>query len=172
MLAITVALLAATTAAGAAKVVTATPQQVVLQPHATSITSLTAAPATLNFALVSPNNPAISNASTVSWKTGGGAANKTWTLAVAAPAASFTGCAEVTPAAVTVTCGSVTGGTGGACSGTVTLTTANQTIATGNEGTGTTSYSVSLTISIADSWTYKGHTAACTLAPNYTLTAN
>lgn len=172
MLAITVALLAAATAAGPAKVGTGTPQQVVLQPHATSISSLTVAAATLNFALTSPNSPAVANASTVSWKTAGGAAARSWTLAVASPAASFTGCAEVPPAAVTVTCGSVTGGTGGACGGTITLTTANQTIATGNEGTGNTNYSVSLTISIADSWTYKGHTAACTLAPQYTLTAN
>jgi hypothetical protein len=167
-----VLLVAGLMAAGSqAKTDKVTPQQVVLRPLATGISSQTATPATVSFALTDPTAAAVTGTSTVSWHTSGGSTASTWTLGASAAASSFTGCTEIPQSAVTVHCASVTGGTAGACGGVVTLSGAAQTIASGKEATGNTAYSVVVTISITDSWTYKGHTTACTLVPTWTITA-
>jgi hypothetical protein len=94
-----------------------------------------------------------------------------WTLTVSAAGASFSSCATVPASAVTVTCGSVTGGHTGACSTAATLSTTATKVAGGNEATGMASYSVNLSFTLADNWKYIA-SSSCSLSVSYTITAN
>lgn len=139
----------------------------------TTLGTVTASPGTISFTGTDPDlgNVAGSAASTVSWTTSGGLITNTWNLQVQASATSFTSCATVPTSAVTVTCGSVTGGASGACKPAITLSTTGQQVATGLESViPIAPYSVTLNFSLADSWHYIANTS-CTLTLTYTVTA-
>jgi len=143
------------------------------RPMATSINTTSVTPATITFTAPNPISSPIVNGSAsalVSWKTAGGSAARAWTLGVSAPAA-FGSCSTVPASAVKVTCGTVTGGFAGACSAASNLSTTSTKVAGGNEGTGSTSYSVSLSFTLSDSWSYIA-SSSCSLSVTYTITAN
>lgn len=142
-------------------------------PLTATVGTLTASPATISFTATDPDLGSVagSAASTASWTTSSGSTTSAWNLQIQAAAASFTGCATVPMSAVTVTCGSVTGGTSGACKPAITLSTTAQQVATGNESASTNApYSVTLSFSLADSWKYIAK-SSCTLTLTYTVTA-
>jgi hypothetical protein len=146
-----------------------------LLPPLTTISGAAAAPSTINFTATDPDLGSFSgsSAATVSWNTTNGLLINTWTLSVAAAAASFTTCATVPASAVKVTCSSVTGGTGGTCGAAFQLSTTSHQIASGSEATLATSpYSVVINFSLADSWRYIAEQApSCTLSLSYTINA-
>jgi hypothetical protein len=157
--------------AGQAKPAAGNPQRVVFRPAATNITSLSTLPTTVNFALTNPDGAPVTGAGSVTWHTTGGSTSSTWTLGVSTAAGSFTGCTEIPPGAVTASCSSVSVGTG-TCNGAApALGLTATTIASGNEGSGNTTYTVNVQFAITDAWKYKGHTSACTLNVTYTITA-
>jgi hypothetical protein len=142
-------------------------------PLLATVGTVSASPATISFTATDPDLGSVpgSAASTVSWTTTGGLTTSTWTLQVQAAAASFTGCGTVPTSAVTATCGSVTGGTSGACKPAITLSTTAQQVATGKESTSLNApYSVILNFKLADSWKYIAK-SSCTLTLTYTATA-
>lgn len=142
-------------------------------PMATSMSAVTASPATISFTATDPDlSPFAGNsAATISWTTSGGSTGSTWNLAVSAAAASFTNCATVPRSAVLVTCGGITGGSSGACGGPLTLSGVPQQIASGKEASGAGKpYSVTLNFSLTDSWSYIAG-SSCTLSLTYTVTA-
>ena len=144
-------------------------------PMATSLSAITASPGTISFTATDPDLGSVagSSAATVSWTTSGGSAASTWTLQVSAAAASFTNCGTVPRSAVRVACGGVTGGSAGACGGSFNLSGAGQQIASGKESASSNApYSVTLSFTLADSWSYIAKTApSCTLSITYTVTA-
>jgi len=141
----------------------------------TSLGAISASPSTISFTATDPSLGSVpgSSAATVNWTTSSGASNRTWTLQVQAAATSFTNCATVPTSAVTVTCGSVTGGTAGACGPAVTLSTTGQQVASGAEVSGANDpYSVTLSFSLTDSWSYIAEQSpSCTLTITYTVDA-
>ena len=143
-------------------------------PMATTLSAISAVPATISFSLTDPTTtPSVAgnSAATVSWTTSGGAAASTWNLQVSAAAASFTNCATIPRSAVSVACGGVTGGTAGACGGGFTLSGVGQQIASGKEVTGGNKpYSVTVNFTLADSWSYLVG-SSCSLSVTYTVTA-
>lgn len=144
-------------------------------PMATTLSAISASPATISFTATDPDAGPDSGSSsaTVSWSTSGGSAASTWTLKVHAAAASFTGCTTVKRSAVTVTCGGVAGGSAGACGGAITLSGTGQQVASGKESTSANApYSVTLSFTLADSWSYIAkQSPSCTLSLTYTVTA-
>ena len=147
-------------------------------PMATTVSNVSATPATIQFAANSPGSSVPGNSTaTVAWTSSGGTSGNTWTLSVYANSTSFTGCTTVKPSAVKVSCTSA--------SKTGTQTTANcqsggpfslpatgpgQEVAYGNEGgSGTKTYSIVLTYQFADSWTFIPNT--CPLTITYTVNA-
>ena len=146
-----------------------------VSPMATTLSAVTASPATISFTATDPDLGPFtgSSSATVSWTTSGGAAASTWTLKVQAAAATFASCATVPTSAVTAMCTGVAGGTGGACTGGsgFALSTAGQQVASGKEATGAgKSYSVTINFTLADSWSYIAK-SSCTLSLTYTVTA-
>jgi hypothetical protein len=142
-------------------------------PLLATVGTVSASPATITFTATDPDLGSVSGsgASTVSWTTSLGSTTSAWNLQVQAAAALFTGCGTVPTSAVTVTCGSVTGGSSGACKPAITLSTTAQQVATGNESTSTSApYSASLNFKLADSWKYIAK-SSCTLTLTYTVTA-
>lgn len=150
----------------------ATPAAVRLQPLAVTLSGASATPAAITFSATDPTGTPVvngSSAASVNWTTNGSVFGA-WTLKVSAPAA-FASCATVPASAVTVSCGSVTGGFGGACGAATSLSTTPTQIASGNEGFNTVSYSVNLSFTLADSWKYIA-SSSCSLSVTYTITAN
>ena len=143
-------------------------------PMATTLSAISAVPATISFSLTDPTTtPSVagSPAATVSWTTSFGSTGSTWTLKVSAAAASFTSCATIPRSAVNVSCGGVTGGSSGACGGGFTLSGAPQQIASGTEASGSgKAYSVTVNFTLADSWSYLV-SSSCSLSVTYTVTA-
>ena len=142
-------------------------------PMATTLSAVTANPATISFTATDPDaGPyAGSSSATVSWSTSGGAVGSTWTLKVHAAAATFTSCATVPRSAVKVTCTGVSGGSSGTCGGAITLTGTGQQVANGKESASTNApYSVTLNFTLADSWSYIAN-SSCSLTLTYTVTA-
>jgi hypothetical protein len=157
--------------AGQAKPAAGNPQRVVFKPAATGISTLSTSPVTVNFSLTNPDGAAVTGTGSVTWHTTGGNTGSTWTLGVSTAAGSFTGCTEIPPSAVTAACSSVTT-SNGTCNGAApALGLTPTTIASGLEGNGNTTYTVSVQFSVTDAWKYKGHTTACTLNVTYTITA-
>ncbi|MSV30185.1 MAG: hypothetical protein EXQ52_15790 [Bryobacterales bacterium] len=112
----------------------------------------------------------------VSWRVTGGSNAQTWTLSVRGQAGgSFTNCSTVPNSAVRVNAPSGTNTGGGAtyvAGGQITLTSANQQIASGIEGTGTRNYTANVTYTIVDAWRFRPSTAvSCTLSVTYTVNA-
>jgi hypothetical protein len=139
---------------------------------ATTITSASVTPGTISFNTSNPDSQPVVNGSataTVTWQTANSLLQK-WTLAVSAPA-SFGSCGTVPASAVTVTCGTVSGGFGGTCGGATTISTTPVQIASGYEGIGTGTYTVALTFTLQDSWKYIASTS-CSLSVTYTITAD
>ena len=139
----------------------------------TTISNTTITPASITFSATDPTNRPVvsgSSAAVVSWTTTGSFFG-TWNLAVSAPA-SFTSCPTIPISAVTVSCGSVTGGTGGACGGSSALSTAGVQMASGTQGLLlAANYSVNLNFTLQDSWKYIA-SSSCSLTLTYTITAN
>jgi hypothetical protein len=144
-------------------------------PMATTLSAISANPGTISFTATDPDLGSVTgnSAATISWTTTGGSAASTWTLKVHSAAGSFTNCATVPRSSITVTCSGVTGGSAGACGGAVTLSGASQQVASGKESTSNNApYSVTLNLTLADSWSYIAKQApACTLTLTYTVTA-
>jgi hypothetical protein len=143
------------------------------KPQSTSVTNAAATPATITFRAINPDTTTLvpgSAAVSVTWQTPGNLFGA-WSLKVSAPS-TFGSCGTVPASAVTVTCGSVTGGLNGACGGATTLSPGGAQIASGTEGfITTTSYSVSLTFTLQDSWKYVA-SSSCSLSVSYLITAN
>lgn len=150
------------------------PAAVPEKPMATSITSPKVNNSTITFTATDPDtNPSVAGSAgaTVSWNTTGGATTRTWTLTVNSSSSSFSACSTVPASAVTVSCTSTTGGHSGACGAATTLSTTAAGIASGTEATGTASYSVALSFTLADNWKYIA-SSSCSLSVSYTITAN
>lgn len=143
-------------------------------PQATTIAGPTVTPAVITFLATDPDgSPVVSGSSgaVISWSTAGSVLGA-WTLKVNAPA-TFGSCPTVPVSAVTVSCGSVTGGFGGACSGNSSLSTTPTQVAGGTEGLlgFGSAFTVNLTFTLADSWKYIA-SSLCSLSVTYTITAN
>ena len=142
---------------------------------AATVGTVTASPATISFTATDPDLGAVSgnSAGIVHWTTTNGSGSSTWNLSVRSTASSFANCGTAPASAVTVQCGSVTGGTGGSCKPGFKLTTSNQVIASGNESTGANAnYWTSVTFTFTDSWSYIARqTPSCSLSLTYTVTA-
>ncbi len=143
------------------------------KPLATSIKNAAATPATITFTGTNPDStPSVagSAAVAVTWRTTGSHSGA-WNLQVSAPS-TFSSCATVPAGAVAVTCGSVTGGSSGACGTPQPLSTTGTQIADGIEGNGAAAtYTVNLTFTLQDSWKYIA-SSSCSLTVSYLITAN
>jgi hypothetical protein len=140
----------------------------------TTISGQAVTPSTISFTATDPDLGSFSGSSpaTVSWNTSGNIISNTWTLSVAASVANFTSCATVPATAIKVTCGSVSGGTGGTCAAAFQLSTTSRQIASGSESILNGSYSVNITFALADSWRYVAEQSPpCTLGLSYTINA-
>ena len=140
---------------------------------ATSVSNAAVTPSAITFTANDPDtNSTVSGSANaqVSWKTTGGATARTWSVTVSAPA-TFSSCATVPASAVTVSCVSVSGGHSGTCGGAAALSTTGTQVASGEESTGTASYSVTLGFTLADSWKYIA-SSSCSLSVTYNITAN
>ena len=156
----------------------ATRQDESVVPMVTTVTKLSATPATIQFTANSPGSSVAGNSTaTVTWTASGGTAGNTWTLNVYANSTSFTGCTTVLPSAVGVSCtsASATGQktTANCQSGgpfALPTTAPGQQVASGNEGdAGTKTYNIVLTYQFADSWEYIPNT--CPITITYTVNA-
>ncbi len=143
----------------------------------TNIRTPTATPPTITFTANDPDNPAVAGniAATISFSTTGGSASNTWNVQVQATSANFASCPSTVPASqVRATCASVVvdSGATGTCSGPVNLSTGLQTIASGTETNGNTSYTIVVNYAFTDSWRFIPTGAACSLGLSYLITAN
>jgi hypothetical protein len=142
-------------------------------PRAT-IHNAAAAPATISFTATDPDLGSFlgSSPATLSWATPDGNRQNPWTLKVAASTPSFTSCSTVPASAVRVSCSSVSSGTNGQCGPAFQLSTALNQIASGLQGNGNESYSVTITFTLADSWRYVAEQSPpCTISLSYTIDA-
>lgn len=143
---------------------------------ATSITSSSAAPATIIFAANNPDAPTVSGnlPATIIFNTVGGSNSQTWQVQIQATAANFASCPSTVAAStvrVSCTSSSASGhGATGTCSGSFLLSTFSQTVASGVEGTGNDTYTTTLSFTFTDSWSFIP--ASCGLGLSYTITAN
>jgi len=147
-------------------------------PLATSVNSMSATPATIQFTANNPGSAVAGNSSaTVSWTINGGASGNTWTLSVYANSTAFSGCTTVPASAVGVSCSSAshtgtkpsaTCQSGGPF--TLPTTAPGQQVASGNEGNSSShTFTVVLNYQITDSWEYIANT--CPLTITYTVNA-
>ena len=158
------------------------PTPAIVRPLATSIHSFAVSPGTVSFAASDPDlgTFAGSPATSVTWNLTGGNASTTWTLRVASSGSWFgggsAGCGTVPAGAVTVTCASATTSGGvsstASCSAAGGLSTTYRTIASGQEGSGKPSFTVTLSFTLLDSWSYVANVSPpCTLNVSYSLNA-
>ena len=144
---------------------------------ATTVSLVTATPSSISFAANNPGSPVTGSAqANVTWRTQAGANTRAWNLKVAANSASFTtgtgsSCTLIPASAVTVTCssGTVTKNGTVSCAGfsNIPLSTTPTQVAGGNEGAGTATSSIYLTLQLNDSWKYVANT--CPLVITYTV---
>jgi hypothetical protein len=137
--------------------------------------TVSVSPATISFTATNPNSAPVdsgSSTATVSWENLD-FAQGAWSLTVQAPSSAFSSCPTVPVSAVTVSCASVSatiGGTG-TCSPPFALSTAAQTVASGNQAILTFSYTVTLNFTLADNWKYIAETSpSCSLLLSYIAT--
>jgi hypothetical protein len=166
-------------AAAKTRVVVAPGTQATVQ--ATSITTMTATPATISFSSTDPDLGPVagSSSATIVIALKGQSVANTWTLGISAGAATFTGCATVPASAVTATCSSVvvSGTTGptpgtGACGSAVGLSTTSTTVASGKEGSNKDTYTATINFTLTDSWQYIAATSpTCPLTLTYSVNA-
>jgi hypothetical protein len=139
--------------------------------------TLSVFPATVSFAATDPDSPPVasSTTTTVSWNVLG-TEGKTWNLGLYSVATAFTNCPTVPISAVTVICTSASAGAGtstAACSAASTLSSSRTVIASGTEGAGNRSYSVTLTYKLTDQWKYIAQMSPpCTLNITYNALVN
>jgi hypothetical protein len=139
----------------------------------TTMSAVSATPSTISFTATDPDSGAVSgsSAATISWTTTGGSPSQTWTLTVQAASSSFASCSTVPASAVTATCTTVTEGKPGSCGSAVTLSTVAQQVASGKEDNASpASYSVAISFTLADSWSYIAN-PSCSISLTYTVTA-
>jgi hypothetical protein len=149
---------------------TAGPAAAKLKPLAT-VSNMNVSPSTITFVATDPDLGVTPQAVTVTWTATGGIVP--WTLKGMASSATFTGCPTVPVSAVKVTCTSASAPFLGSanCSGATQLSTTAAQIAGGNEALFGGNYTVTLTLTLADSWKYIAkQIPQCTL--NLTYTAN
>ena len=137
--------------------------------------SVSASPGTINFQATNPDLGIISGSSqgSLTWMVAGGSHLQNWTLSVQAGSSSFAGCSTIPISAIHVNCGSAmvsAGGGTGACSGSFPLSTTAQQIASGAEGDGTNSYTVSINFTLAESWRYVAN-SSCAVTLTYSVNA-
>jgi len=158
----------------------ATPKLAPVRPHpmagaAPAAVTLTATPGTISFTASNPSTSptdAGSSAATVSWLYSG-TRNYTWSLTVQAGAATFSNCPTVPVSAVTVSCSSTTvgGGGTGSCGAAFPLSTTAHVVTNGTEGRNSSTYTVLINFTLADSWKYIAQTSpACSLTLSYVTT--
>jgi hypothetical protein len=139
----------------------------------TAITNASITPASITFSATDPSNVPVvggSSGAVISFTTTGTLLGS-WNLKVSAPA-NFSSCPTIPIGAATVSCSSVTGGSGGACGGSSALSTAGVQMASGTEGLlVATNYTVNLNFTLQDSWKYIA-SSSCSLTLTYTITAN
>jgi len=133
---------------------------------------LSASPGTVSFNANNPNSGSVfgSSNATVSWTISAGSHLKNWTLSVQASSSSFSGCPTVPVSAVQVSCGSVSGGSGGTCSGSSSLSTSFQQVAGGTQADLAGTYSVSIDFTLAESWRYIAN-SSCNITLTYSVNA-
>jgi hypothetical protein len=171
-----VVLLATQTGRPAQKVPTPRAALEAASPQAANFT-LNVAPGTISFSATDPDSAPVSGSAstTVSWTVTGTSGN-TWNLGLSSAATTFTNCATVPISAVTVSCNSASAGGGtstSACSGASSLSTSRTVVASGREGTGSRTYSVTLTYKLTDQWKYIARTSPlCTLTITYNALVN
>ncbi|MBZ5624919.1 MAG: hypothetical protein LAQ69_40385 [Acidobacteriia bacterium] len=132
---------------------------------------------TVSFSATDPDLPPVSGSpgSTVTWRVAGNS-GRTWNLGLSSAATAFTNCPTVPISAVTVTCTGASAGGGtstAACSGASTLSTSRTVVASGTEGSGNRSYSITLTYTLTDQWKYIAlMSPQCTLTITYNALVN
>jgi hypothetical protein len=151
---------------------TAGPATAKLRPLAT-VSNMTVSPSTISFLATDPDLGVAPQAVTVTWTATAGVLFRPWTLTGMASSGTFTGCPTVPVSAVTMKCTSGSAPFLGSanCSGATQLSTAALQIAGGNEAILGGTYTVNLTLTLADSWKFIAkQVPQCTL--NLTYTAN
>ena len=146
----------------------------VARPAATGISLYVVTPANVTFATANPSTtPAVagSSAVTIFFVLSGGSSARTWNIQLKSSTNTFAGCTTVPVSAITATCGSVAGGTGGACASPFAMSPGGAQLATGSESDGLGVYLVTINFSLSDEWKYLP--ALCTPQTfDYILTAN
>ncbi len=141
---------------------------------ASTITGRTITPGTITFTSPDPDTTPVngSSSATIQWGMTGNK-NGNWTVTVQAPSSVMTGCPSVPISAIRFQCTSFnaeTGGQGNCASGSFPLSTASQTVASGNrEGTGGTN-TATVVFTFTDAWKYPASTS-CSIQLTYTITA-
>lgn len=138
-----------------------------------TVGSFSATPGTVSFQANNPDAGTLSSTGSAGWMVLSGSHLQNWTLSVQAGSTSFAGCSAIPVSAVRVNCNaaSVSGGAGtGTCNGSFPLSTTAQQIASGAEGDGTNTYSVSINFTLAESWSYVAN-PSCSISLTYTVNA-
>ena len=144
----------------------------------TQIHSVSVTPAAITFPANDPDLASVPGnvSGTVTFRTTGGALDRTWRVDVQATATNMANCPSTIPVSkIRVSCVSATSDNGGtaSCGAPFDLSTTAQTIASGTEGTGNaTPYVVTLNFSFQDSWRYIATTSPCTVNLTYQIIAN
>ena len=151
----------------------AAPTPAVLSQSAFTTTSgLTASPGTITFTSSDPDaGPVSGSTATVTWIVTNGSKNNNWTLSVSVGSPTLTNCGTVPASAIRVTCAraSVGGGGSGSCRPAFDLSTTPQTVASGQEGNNTRTYTVTINYSFTDQWKYIAAVSpACAATLTYT----
>jgi hypothetical protein len=136
-----------------------------------SVYTVTVTPGSVSFSATDPDLGAVTAnpPTTVSWQNSGNK-NRTWSLRVASLSSGFGNCPNLPVSAVTVQCTgvSVGGAATGACGPAIALSTTPQTVASGQESGPTVTYTVTLNLSLTESWRYIAHTnPSCSLSLIY-----
>lgn len=135
---------------------------------------VSALPASLSFQASNPDAGAVSGSSpsSLSFSVLSGSHANNWTLSVQADSSSFDGCPTIPVAAVQVSCGTTSVGTGGTgtCSGSFPLSTSLQQVAGGAQADGTNTYTVSINFTLAESWRYVAN-PSCSTTLTYSVYA-
>jgi hypothetical protein len=150
----------------------------VVQAATTQIHNVSVTPAAITFLANDPDLASVpgSMSGTITFRTTGGALDRTWRVDVQATSPDLLSCPNTIPISrIRVSCVSATadeGGTG-ACGSPFSLSTTAQTVASGTEGTkNATPYVVTLNFSFQDSWRYIATTTPCTVNLTYQIIAN
>jgi len=146
-----------------------------LRPSLGTVGSLSATPAAISFQASNPDSGVVQGSAPtiLSWSVLNGSHLQNWSLSLQAGSNTFAGCPTIPVSAVVASCtaasASGTGGTG-SCGLSVPLSTTLQQIAGGAEGDETSSYTVSINFTLAESWRYVAN-SSCTITLTYSINA-